>query len=82
MRKAQLKSEYAGLYPEMPAGTWLRAAAVAARIVTHVQRDSGSRLVGPERVLSPEHFTFTGGRRRRSTWSGPRERMSDRVAAA
>ena len=78
MRKALLKREHAALYPGVPPGVWLRAAAVAAQVTARRQRECGSRAPGPGRVLPAEHFTFTGGRRRRQGWAGVLTRLSDR----
>ena len=77
MRKVLLKPEYAALYPGVPPGVWLRAAAGAAQVALRLQHGCGRCPPAVGRVLPDEHFTFSGGRRRRRPWAGGLTRLSD-----
>lgn len=79
-REAQLRPEFAHLYPALVPGQWKTAAAVdglvrGTRIVTE-----GEDVVFAERVLDEEHFEFRGGGPRRGSWLGLRTRHLDRHA--
>lgn len=80
-REAQLKSEFAELYPALTPGQWYTAAAVdglirGTRIVTE-----GEQTIFDERVLDEVHFEFRGGGPRRGSWVGLRTRHLDRHAS-
>ena len=79
-REAQLKAEFAYLYPALTPGQWYTAAAVdglirGTRIVTE-----GEQVIFSERILDDEHFEFRGGGPRRGSWVGLRTRHLDRHA--
>ena len=60
LREARLREKFANLYPGLVAGLWLPAAEVAehiASVVRHRWRPSGAR----GRLMTNEHFDFTGG---------------------
>lgn len=61
MREAQLKAEFAHLYPPLEPGRWEPAAAMADRVVAWLLRQPNKGYVAPERVLRSDHFEFRGG---------------------
>ena len=73
-REVRLKSEFAGLYEDMPTGTWLAASVWADVLVARAQR---ARHLGlHRRTFDPRHFEFRGGPEPRTR--GERERRTRR----
>ena len=61
-REAQLKPEFAHLYPPLKAGQWESAAVMADKLVAWLLGKKRIKSdVSSERVLRPEHFEFRGG---------------------
>ena len=59
-REARLQSDYAPLYPGIPANEWQPAAILADRVLAgRLLRGASSALHGRE--LPDEHFEFRGG---------------------
>jgi hypothetical protein len=58
-REVCLKPEFAGLYENMPAGSWLAAAVWAEVLVARAQR--ARQLSVHQRTFDPRHFEFRGG---------------------
>jgi hypothetical protein len=58
-REVRLKPEFAGLYENMPAGSWLAAAVWAEVLVARAQR--ARQLSVHQRTFDPRHFEFRGG---------------------
>ncbi len=58
-REICLKPEFAGLYENMPAGTWLSASVWAEVLVARAQR--ARHLSLHQRTFDPRHFEFRGG---------------------
>jgi hypothetical protein len=58
-REVRLRREFAGRYPEIPAGTWLPSARWAEAIVVRAReaRHRGEHI----RTFDPRHFDFRGG---------------------
>lgn len=60
IREARLRPEVAHLYPGIPAGVWLPAADVGAKLLMqHLQASFAPRL--GNRLLDDHHFEFRGG---------------------
>jgi hypothetical protein len=79
-REAQVKHQFAHLYPTLTPGQWYTAAAVdglirGTRIVTE-----GDHVAFAGRILDEDHFEFRGGGPRRGSWIGLRTRHIDRHA--
>jgi hypothetical protein len=74
-REAKLRSEYAHLYPGVPAGVWMPAADMgAALLMAHLQLSVVPRL--GNRLLDELHFEFRGGGNR-GAQSGERTRSGE-----
>ena len=58
-REVRLRPEFAGLYENMPAGSWLSASVWAEVLVTRAQR--ARQLSIHQRTFDPRHFEFRGG---------------------
>ena len=59
VREARLKEEYAGEYPEIPPGVWMRVSDVARSLVDRARtRRREGRFT---RTFDPNHFEFRGG---------------------
>lgn len=58
-REVRLRPEYATLYPEVAADTWMPARAVAEAVVRLA--GAARRLSIYRRTLDPKHFEFRGG---------------------
>jgi hypothetical protein len=58
-REVCLKPEFAGLYDNMPAGSWLSASVWAEVLVTRAQRARQHSI--HQRTFDPRHFEFRGG---------------------
>lgn len=63
VREARLRPQYAHLYPELPADTWMPASEVGATILMNQLRSTQPFNFG-ERLLPDEHFEFRGGAER------------------
>lgn len=76
-REVRLRPEFAGLYEDMPAGSWL-AASVWAEVL--VARARTARQLGfHRRTFDPRHFDFRGGEGpRRTDEDQGRTRLEDR----
>lgn len=58
-REVRLKAEFAGLYGNMPAGTWLPASVWAEELVERARR---ARVLSVhQRTFDQRHFDFRGG---------------------
>lgn len=81
-REVRLRPEYAGLYPEVAADSWMSARTVAEAVVRLA--GAARRLSIYRRTLDPKHFEFrgatleqrSGAARTRST-DARRQRMKD-----
>ncbi len=63
VREARLRPEVASLYPGIPAGVWISAAELGARLlVQHLAAEHPATL--GSRLLDESHFEFRGGLRR------------------
>lgn len=60
VREARLRPAHAGAYPELPAGVWLTAAEISARVLFIRFTQHGPDAL-EARPLSDEHFEFRGG---------------------
>jgi hypothetical protein len=78
LRQAQLKPEYAALYPSLVPGVWYTAAAAAGCVKGATIVRDGPRIEIRRRVLPPQHFEFRGGMDRPGSWVGVRTRRVDR----
>jgi hypothetical protein len=58
-REVRLKPEFAGLYENMPAGSWLAASVWAEVLVARALR--ARQLSVHQRTFDPRHFEFRGG---------------------
>ncbi len=58
-REVCLKPEFAGLYDDIPAGSWLSASVWAEVLVTRARR--ARELSVHQRTFDPRHFEFRGG---------------------
>ena len=58
-REVQIRAEFAGEYPAIEAGIWMRSREFAERLVNraHVRRRQGLFT----RTFDPRHFQFRGG---------------------
>ena len=72
-REALLLPDYAWLYPEVPAGVWMKARNVADRIRREVTHGRHPWPTGP-RLLAEEHFRFRDGQHALGRWLGARRR--------
>jgi hypothetical protein len=73
MREAQLRPEWAGLYPGVKAGQWVSAVVLADRLLADaLLRGIGTAIRG--RVLPDAHFDFRGGAARGGERAGMRVR--------
>jgi hypothetical protein len=76
-REVRLRPEFAGLYENMPAGSWLSASVWAEVLVTRAQR--ARQLSVHQRTFDPRHFEFRGGAEpRRPAERQRRTRAEDR----
>jgi len=75
IRETRLRTEFAHLYPELPAGIWLPAADVGAAMLLAQLKSARTPVLG-ERLLDEQHFEFRGGQPRESG-SGLRTRVGD-----
>lgn len=58
-REVRLRPEFAEIYPALPPGEWVAAAAWAAAIVDRARE---ARLLSiHRRTFDPDHFDFRGG---------------------
>lgn len=79
VREARLKSEFAGLYPDIAPGVWMPAALVAGRVFTRLMRELGPGFDPAYRVLDETHFDFRDqGAASEADRSELRTRLSDR----
>lgn len=60
IREARLKPEFAHLYPGIPAGVWLPASDVGAKLLLQHLRAAAAPTLG-DRLLEDTHFEFRGG---------------------
>lgn len=63
VREARLRPQFAYLYPELPADTWLAASEVGATILMSQLKSARPLSLG-DRLLPDEHFEFRGGNER------------------
>ncbi len=60
VREARLRPAFAGLYPDLPPGTWMTAAELSARVLfVRFTQQGPSALT--HRPLDETHFEFRGG---------------------
>jgi hypothetical protein len=76
-RLAWLRPEFATLYPELPAGTWVTARSATLVIAGGVFGGERGWPAPGSRVLPDQHFLFRSGGRRQRGWTGPLTRMDD-----
>jgi hypothetical protein len=77
-REVCLRPEFASLYENMPAGSWLPASVWAEVLVTRARR--ARQLNIHQRTFDPRHFEFRGGSEpRRPSPRPPRTRAEDRL---
>jgi hypothetical protein len=77
-REVRLRTEFAGLYENMPAGSWLPASVWAEGLVTRARRARQLRI--HQRTFNLRHFEFRGGPEpRRPFQRQPRTRAEDRL---
>jgi hypothetical protein len=62
-REARLKPEFADQYPTIPAGRWVSASEVGARLLMYIAR-GGMVPEGDGRLLRGDHFEFRGAEQR------------------
>jgi hypothetical protein len=60
-REAQLRPEFAALYPGLPAGEWHRASLLSDIVWARLLERGRAAFQLRERVLSPAHFEFRLG---------------------
>ena len=60
VREARLRPEVAHLYPGLPAGVWIPATEIGAKLLMLHLRTSPAPSLGP-RLLDERHFEFRGG---------------------
>jgi hypothetical protein len=83
VREARLRPESASRYPGIPAGVWIPAAELGARLLMQHLAAPGPATLG-SRLLDDAHFEFRGGFHRRGAgeyrtrWG---EREADRPVA-
>jgi hypothetical protein len=58
-REVLLRPEFAGLYENMPAGSWLSASVWAEVLVARALRARQQNI--HQRTFDPRHFEFRGG---------------------
>lgn len=75
-REARLRPEHAAIYPGVPAGEWIAAAALARQILTGLVGREGQPPLINARLMNDQHFEFRGGSR------APRPSHRSRVADA
>ncbi len=80
IREARLRPEAAPLYPQIPAGVWLPATDVGAKLLLWQLKAPRPVALG-ERLLDEQHFEFRGGLRRGMA-GGFRTRAGEDGAAA
>jgi len=61
IRRARLRPEFAGLYPEVAPGIWLSAHATARAVRRANARRHRPAVTGGARLLPDGHFEFRGG---------------------
>lgn len=75
VREARLRPEFAGSYPNVPAGNWLPAADMgAALLLAHLASPTPVPL--GQRLMDDAHFEFRGGAPREYA-AGARTRQTD-----
>jgi len=74
-RETRLRSAFAHLYPELPAGVWLPASDVGAAMLLAQLKSAKTPVLG-ERLLDELHFEFRGGQPR-GNGSALRTRATD-----
>lgn len=62
VREGRLRSEFAHLYPGIPAGTWMLAATLAKHLLNGMIADGKHAPAINVRLLDDAHFEFRGGR--------------------
>ena len=72
MRKARLDPQYADLYPDVYPGKWVRASVLAHTIQRRLDAEQGLDPDPTRRILPDEHFSFSGGWRRRQHFQNTR----------
>jgi hypothetical protein len=77
-RQARLKSQFAALYPGVPAGEWMPAWLLAEQLVAAVRREGE----GATRACDPTHCEFRGGGRRPPELRGLKTRVGDAGSSA
>lgn len=60
VREARLRPEAAHLYPGVPAGVWLPASEIGAKLLMNHLRATHAPRLG-NRLLDDRHFEFRGG---------------------
>ena len=60
IREARLLPEFAHRYPGIPAGVWLAASDVGAKLLIYHLRASAKPPLG-DRLIDDAHFEFRGG---------------------
>jgi hypothetical protein len=60
-RKARLRAEFAGWYPEIPDGEWHDAQRVTEIVRRQLQSGSPTWEISQGRVLDDRHFEFEAG---------------------
>ena len=76
VREAQLRPEWADLYPGVRPEVWHVAAELVPQVLRHTLRDQKTWDF-TRRVLLDDHFEFRGGRPRDETWTGVLSRVED-----
>ena len=75
IREGRLKPEYASLYPGIPPGVWMPAAAIGQQLLLwHLAAPATPQ---GERLMAQEHFDFRGGQKRVGSWINMRTRLAD-----
>jgi hypothetical protein len=59
-REARLRPEFADAYPTIPAGRWVSASEIGARLLRYMAK-GGIVPEGNGRLLRSDHFEFRGG---------------------
>lgn len=75
-RQARLRSEFAELYPAVPARIWIEASEVGASLLRWIAGGGAAPPLG-SRLLPEEHFEFRGGELPRGSIGSPRTRRED-----
>jgi hypothetical protein len=77
-REAKLRSEFAYLYPGIPADIWMPVETLMHDVVTMVYGDkSKSGVITGDRLLREDHFEFRGASPRPEGWPENLSRLSD-----